>query len=446
MNTAFIEIMVILLLILVNGMFAMSEIAVVSARKIRLEQRSQEGSASAKTALELASHPNSFLSTVQIGITLVGILTGAFGSATVAKPLQGWLELTGIPLITNNSQVISVSLVVVTITYLSLILGELAPKQIALTNPEGIAAAIAPSMKRLSRIASPFVRILNLSTALVLKLLGIRHTNEPSVTEEEIKLLIEQAKRGGIIEPSEEEMIDQVFRLGDRRISSLITPRPDIHWLDLDDPEDSLKDQLSNGSHSYYPVARGDLDHALGLIKTKDLLARLLSGKDLDLTTEMQTPLFLPENMPVLEAIERFRENKVQIALVIDEYGGIQGLLTTTDILEAIAGDFPDIGESDTNQIIRRADGSLLLDGRMAIDRFKDLLGLKELDRENERAYETLGGFVMTQLGRVPSEGDSFELENYQFEVLDMDDLRVDKVLVSPIDNADKLEGELRSN
>lgn len=431
MNSAILEILIILVLIFINGLFAMSEIAVVSARKIRLEQRSHDGSTSARAALDLATHPNSFLSTVQIGITLVGILAGAFGSATVAKPLQDWLDLTGIPFITANSQAISVSLVVVVITYLSLILGELAPKQIALTNPEGIAALVAPPMKRLARIASPIVRLLGFSTNLILKLLGVRPTDEPSVTEEEIKLLLEQAKRGGVIEPSEEEMIDQVFRLGDRRISSLITPRPDIHWLDLDDPEDSLKDQLASGSHSYYPVARGDLDHALGLIKTKDLLARLLSGKEFDLTTEMLKPLFLPENMPVLEAIERFRENRVQIAMVIDEYGGIQGLLTTTDILEAIAGDFPDIGEADTNEIVRRADGSWLLDGRMDIDRFKDLLGLKELERENERAYETLGGYVMTQLGRVPSEGDFFEIDKYRLEVMDMDDLRVDKVLVT---------------
>ena len=430
MNTALLEIFFILILIFLNGLFAMSEIAVVSARKVRLEQRSQEGSAAARTALELANHPNNFLSTVQIGITLVGILTGAFGSATVAKPIEGWLELSGISFIVNNSQAISVSLVVIAITYLSLILGELAPKQVALTNPERIAAIIAPPMKRLAQIASPFVRLLSFSTSLVLKLLGVRPTNEPTVTEEEIKLLLEQAKRGGVIEPGEEEMIDQVFRLGDRRISSLITPRPDIHWLDLDDSEDSLKEELANGSHSYYPVARGDLDHALGLIKTKDLLAQLLSGKDFDLAAELLKPLFLPENMPVLEAIERFRENKVQIALVIDEYGGIQGLLTTTDILEAIAGDFPDVGEADTNEIVRRADGSLLLDGRMAIDRFKDLLGIRELERENERAYETLGGFVMTQLGRVPSEGDRFEVENYQLEVIDMDELRVDKVLV----------------
>ena len=434
MSSALLEMLIILVLILINGGLAMSEIAVISARKVRLEQRSQDGSTSARAALDLATHPTSFLSTVQVGITLVGILTGAFGSATVAKPLQAWLDLTGVPFITHNSQAISLSLVVIVITYLSLILGELAPKQIALTNPERIAAMIAPPMKRLSQIASPLVRLLSLSTSLILKLLGIRPTDEPSVTEEEIKLLLGQAKKGGVIEPGEEEMIDQVFRLGDRRISSLLTPRPDIQWLDLDDPEERLKDQLANGNHSYYPVARGDLDHALGLIKTKDLLARLLAGQPFDVTAEMLKPLFLPENMPVLEAIERFRENKVQIALVIDEYGGIQGLLTTTDILEAIAGDFPEFGEADSNQIVRRADGSWLLDGRLAIDRFKDLLGLKQLERENERAYETLGGFVMTQLGRVPSEGDTFEIENYRIEVVDMDELRVDKVLVSEND------------
>ena len=434
MSSALLEMLIILVLILINGGLAMSEIAVVSARKVRLEQRSQDGSTSARAALDLATHPTSFLSTVQVGITLVGILTGAFGSATVAKPLQAWLDLTGIPFITHNSQAISLSLVVIVITYLSLILGELAPKQIALTNPERIAATIAPPMKRLSQIASPLVRLLSLSTSLILKLLGIRPTDEPSVTEEEIKLLLGQAKKGGVIEPGEEEMIDQVFRLGDRRISSLLTPRPDIQWLDLDDPEERLKDQLANGNHSYYPVARGDLDHTLGLIKTKDLLARLLAGQPFDVTAEMLKPLFVPENMPVLEAIERFRENKVQIALVIDEYGGIQGLLTTTDILEAIAGDFPEFGEADSNEIVRRADGSWLMDGRLAIDRFKDLLGLKQLERENERAYETLGGFVMTQLGRVPSEGDTFEIENYRIEVVDMDELRVDKVLVSESD------------
>jgi putative hemolysin len=436
MSVALLEILIILFLILLNGLLAMSEIAVISARKIRLEQRSQAGSASARAALELANHPNSFLSTVQIGITLVGILAGAFGGATVAKPLQSWLEQTTIPFLSSNGQAISVTLVVLVITYLSLILGELAPKQIALTNPEAIAAAIAPPMKRLSQFASPIVRLLGYSTSLILKILGVRPTMEPIVTQEEIKLLLEQARHGGIIEPSEEEMIDQVFRLGDRRISSLITPRPDIHWLDLDDPEERLKDQLSDGNYSYYPVARGDLDNAIGLIKTKDLLTRLLAGKSFDLSAELLKPLFLPENMPVLEAIERFRENKVQIALVIDEYGGIQGLLTTTDILEAIAGDFPEHGDIGTSEIVRREDGSWLLDGRLAIDRFKDLLGFKMLERENERVFETLGGFVMTYLGRVPSEGDFFELENFRLEVVDMDDLRVDKVLVTAVGNS----------
>jgi putative hemolysin len=440
MSIALLEILIILFLILLNGLLAMSEIAVVSARKIRLEQRSQAGSATARAALELANNPNNFLSTVQIGITLVGILAGAFGGATIAKPLQSWLEQTTLPFLSSNSQAISVTLVVLAITYLSLILGELAPKQIALANPETIAAAIALPMKRLSQIASPLVRLLGSSTNLILKILGIQPTSEPAVTEEEIKLLLQQAKRGGIIEPSEEEMIDQVFRLGDRRISALITPRPDIHWLDLDDPVERLKDQLSAGSHSYYPVARGDLDNAIGLIKTKDLLARLLAGKAFDLSSELLKPLFLPENMPVLEAIESFRENKVQIALVIDEYGGIQGLLTTTDILEAIAGDFPEHGDTDTSEIVRREDGSWLLDGRLAIDRFKDLLGFKELDREGERAYETLGGFVMTYLGRVPTEGDYFDVENYRLEVVDMDELRVDKVLVSATGNSSTAE------
>ena len=431
MNTISLEILIIFLMILFNGLLAMSEIAIISARRYRLQQRARSGSSGAAIALQLAEHPGRFLSTVQIGITLVGILAGAYGGATLAEEFVGFFEALPLPWISNNSEAISVGLVVLVTTFLSLIIGELAPKQIALSNPERIAIAISPVMNMLSRITSPLVRFLSSTTNLVLKLLRVHPAADLSVTEEEIKLLIEQGTTGGIIEPDEERILEQVFWLADRRVTSIMTPRRDIIWLDLDGQLQENLVKLGSKEHTSYPVARGDLDQLEGLVQTKDLIADCLSNQPVDLTAALSKPVFVTENLSVLKAVQEFRTHHTRIAFVIDEFGGIQGLVTMTDFLEAIVGGFPDVKEEP--EIVQREDGSWLLDGMLPIIEFKALFEISELPDEHDNLYETLGGFMMTTLGRIPRVGDIFEWANLRFEVVDMDRLRVDKVLVTPL-------------
>ena len=432
MTTIIFEILIIFLLIQLNGVLAMSEIAVISARKVRLQHRAAEGDAGAQAALEIANQPSHFLSTVQIGITLVGILTGAFSGATIAEELEAYLGHTQIPLLSAYSEVISVSVVVIVITFLSLIVGELAPKQIGLNNPERIASIVAPIMRTISRLTSPLVHLLSFSTSLVLRLIGVRRTTDPEVTEDEIKLLIEQATAGGIFYPEEEEMVEQVFRLADRPIVAQMTPRTEIVWLDLENPIEAIRETLTAARYSYYPVGRGGVDNLLGVVHAKDLLAQCVSGKSLNIEEKIIQPQYLPEGMTILETLKRFRESRTQIAFIIDEFGGIQGLTTITNILEAIAGDFPDAIDAAEQEIVVRKDGSYLLNGMLDIDEFKDLFRIAALPGEEGNSYQTLGGFVMMFLGRIPSAGDYFEWENLRIEIVDMDGLRVDKVLVTP--------------
>jgi putative hemolysin len=432
MNFMIIEIVAILFLIILNGVLSMSEIAVVSARKIRLQQRAEDGNAGAQAALELASNPNHFLSTVQIGITLIGILAGAFGGATIADRLEVYFSSLPIPWLSGSSRAISVALVVLVTTYLSLILGELAPKQVALNDPEGIAAKMAPAMQTLSRLTAPLVHLLSSSTNLVLRLAGIHPKPQPEVTEEEIKLLIEQGTEGGVFKPEEEEMVGQVFRLADRQILSQMTPRTEMVWLDLDDPTENLKAVLSEARYSYFPVARGSVDNLLGVVQAKDLLAQCVEGKPINLQEKIIQPLILPESITILDALKQFQDRRSQIAFIIDEFGGIQGLTTITDILEAIAGDFPDAISGKEPEVVARDDGSYLIDGLLDIDEFKELFDLPDLPGEEENYFQTLGGFVITYLGCIPSAGDQFEFQGLQIDVVDMDGLRVDKILVKP--------------
>jgi len=432
MTTIIFEILFIFLLIQLNGVLAMSEIAVVSARKVRLQHRAAQGDAGAQAALEIANQPSHFLSTVQIGITLVGILAGAFSGATIAEELEAYFGHTQVPLLVEYGEAISVSVVVIVITYLSLIVGELAPKQIGLNNPEKIAAIVAPMMRTISRLASPLVHLLSFSTSLVLRVIGVRRTTDPEVTEEEIKLMIEQGTAGGIFYPEEEKMVDQVFRLADRPIVAQMTPRTEITWLDLEDPVEVIRATLTAARYSCYPLGQGGVDNLLGVVHAKDLLAQCVSKKSLNLQEKIIQPLFLPESLTILEALKRFRESRTSIAFVIDEFGGIQGLTTITDILEAIAGDFPDAIDTYDQEIVVRDDGTFLLDGMLDIDEFKELFHLDALPGEEENYYQTLGGFVMTVMGRIPSTGDYFNWENLRIEIIDMDGLRVDKVLVTP--------------
>nr|WP_228055160.1 hemolysin family protein [Gloeocapsopsis crepidinum] len=425
-----VEILIIFLLIVANGIFAMSEIAVVSSRKARLQQLANEGNAKARAALKLAESPNNFLSTVQVGITLIGVLTGAFGGATIAGNLANYLQQ--IPVLAPYSQAIALGIVVLTITYLSLIIGELVPKRLALNSPERIAANIAMPMRTIAAIVSPAVYFLSASTDFVLRILGIGPSTEPLVTEEEIKVLIEQGTEAGTFEAAEQDMVERVFGLGDRPVSALMTPRPEIVWLDLEDSLEANRHRIINGGHSRFPVCQGGLDNVLGIVPVSDLLARCLSNQPLDLTVSLRQPVFVPESTRGLKILEMFKQTGTHIALVVDEYGVIQGLVTLNDILVEIVGDVPD-DEQEEPQAVQREDGSWLLDGMLSIDEFFELFAIKEVSTEHRGSYQTLGGFVITHLGRIPTASDYFEWQGLRIEVVDMDGNRVDKVLAAPM-------------
>jgi putative hemolysin len=442
MPSVMLEVSVVVLLILLNGIFAMSEIAVVSARKTRLRQWAEEGNAKARAALELANNPNQFLATIQIGITLVGILAGAFGGATIANELS--VILNDISWLAPYSHPLSLALVVVVIAYLSLIVGELVPKRLALNNPERLAMAIAAPMQVLSRVAYPAVHLLGLSTELLLRALGMRPSTEPLVTEEEIRALIEQGTQAGMFEEAEQEMVERVFRLGDRRVSAVMTPRTEIVWLDREASALEIRRTITESAHSRFLVADGSLDNVLGVVHAKDLLAHILGEQVVNLEATLQQPLYVPESMRALKVLELFKQSGTHIALVIDEYGGIQGLVTPNDILEAIVGDLPEAGEQVEPLAVQREDGSWLLDGMLPVDEFKDLFDLGELPGEDQGIYQTLAGFVVMQLGRIPAATDYFVWEGLKIEVVDMDGNRVDKVLVTPTgDTISELAGEV---
>jgi putative hemolysin len=425
------EILIILVLIIANGIFSMSEMAIVSARKVRLQQLANQGDPKAKAALKLAESPNNFLSTVQVGISLIGILTGAFGGATIANRLA--VHVKRIPFLAPYSEPVSFGIVVLIITYLSLIVGELVPKRLALNNPEKIAAFVAIPMRALAALASPAVHLLSASTEMVLRILGITPSQEPQVTEEEIKILIEQGTEAGTFEEAEQDMVERVFRLGDRPVSSFMTPRPDIIWLDLEDNPEENRQKMTENGYSRYPVCQGGLDNVLGIIPVTDLLARSFRGESLDLTVGLRQPVFVPESTRGLKVLELFKQTITHMALVVDEYGVIQGLVTLNDIMSEIVGDVPAGPGEDDPQAVQREDGSWLLDGMLPVDEFFELFDMEEWESEERGSYQTLGGFVITHLGRIPAAADHFEWQGMRVEVMDMDGNRVDKVLVVPM-------------
>ncbi|MEH2072510.1 MAG: hemolysin family protein [Nostoc sp.] len=442
MSSITFEILIILVLIIANGVFSMSEMAIVSARKVRLQQLANQGDAKAKVALKLAESPNNFLSTIQVGISLIGILTGAFGGATIANRLAIYVRL--VPLLEPYSEPISFGIVVLIITYLSLIIGELVPKRLALNNPEGIAAFVAIPMRALSALASPMVHLLSASTDMVLRVLGVTQSSEPQVTEEEIKILIEQGTEAGTFEEAEQDMVERVFRLGDRPVSYLMTPRPDIVWLDLDDTAEENRQKMIDSAYSRYPVCQGGLDNVLGVIPVTDLLARSFRAEPLDLTVGLRQPVFVPESTRGLKVLELFKQTVTHMALVVDEYGVIQGLVTLNDIMSEIVGDVPSTDGQDEPQAVQREDGSWLLDGMLPVEEFFELFGMEEWESEERGSYQTLGGFVITNLGRIPAAADHFQWQGMRVEVMDMDGNRVDKVLVVP--KANQIKNVTESN
>ena len=425
------ELIVVLLLVLLNGVFSMSEMAVVSARKVRLEQLANAGDRDARAALDLANEPNRFLSTIQFGITLVGIFTGAFGGAALAAPLAAGLR--EMPGLATYADAVAFTLVVIAITYLSLIFGELVPKRLALNAPERVARLVARPMGLLSRIATPFVALLGASTDLVLRALGVRPTADEPVTEEEVAILIEQGTRAGVFDAAEGDVVESVFRLNDRTVSSLMTPRADVVWLDVDAPREELCRTVLRSGHSRFPICRGGFDEVLGIVTTADVLASGTADRPLDLPALMRPATFLPETVTAFRAIESFKRSGEHLAIVIDEYGTSLGIIAVFDILEALVGGIPSPEEAAEPPIVRRADGSWLLDGALPVEDVKEALTLDELPGEDDGEYRTLGGLAMYQLGHVPTAGDHFEWNGLRFEVVDMDGRRVDKVLVAPM-------------
>jgi len=430
MNVITLEVIVISLLIIANGIFAMSEMAVVSARKVRLQQRANQGEKGARLALELAKSPNQFLSTVQVGITLIGILTGAFGGATIAQQLAA--SIRNVPLLAPYSEEIALAFVVAAIGYMSLVFGELVPKRLALNNPERMASFFAPLMRLLSRITSPIVHMLSFSTTTVLRILGVRKSSEPPVTEQDIRLLIEQATLGGIFEPAEQEIVDQVFRLNDRQAQTLMTPRPDIVWLNLNDPLEDIKHIITTNAHSRFPVADGNLDHVLGVVQTKELLAQCISEQPIDLKAALQPIVFIVGTISALEVLDRFRKTHTQFGLVLDEHGGVQGLVTIYDVFKSIVGNISEEGEPES-EVIRYENGSWLINGGLNIGDVKETIGVVAFPDEEKGYYDTLAGFMMTMLRRIPKVGDSFEAVGLRFEVAMMDRMRIRKIIVKPI-------------
>ncbi len=431
MPLATIELVITILLIIVNGVFAMSETAFVSARKVRLQQRANEGNAKAAAALEMVNAPNRLLSTVQLGITLIGIVAGAFGGATISEGLAVYLR--AIPWLRPYSDAIALTIVVVVITYLSLVIGELVPKRIALNNPERIAMSMVKPMRVLAAIASPFIHLLSLSTEGILRLIGLRPSGEPPITEEEINVLIEEGTQIGTFEAAEQDMVEQIFRLGDRRVNALMTHRPDIVWLEANDTPQEISHKIRKSTYSRFPVCDGSLDNVLGMVHVKDLLLQCLAGQALDLKAALHAPLYVIESTTTLKVLELFKQTGQQAALVIQEYGDIEGLITLNDILEAIVGDISSDDDLDQAQVVQREDGSWLLDGMLPIEELKDILHVRALPEEENGDYNTLAGFVLMQLGRIPKTTDHFEWGSYRFEVVDMDGRRIDKVLVQPM-------------
>ncbi len=424
-----IEIFLIILLILLNGIFALSEIAILSSRKPRLQHLVNKGNVRAKVALDLANKPDHFLSTVQAGITLVGILAGAFGGVTLSESVAAYIV--EVPTLAKYAEPISLAIVVISITYFSLIIGELIPKQLALKNPERVACAIAIPMRTLSVAMYPIVRFLTFSTNIIIRTFGITDSANPAVTEEEIKVMLEEGTKSGMFNEVEQEMVERVFRLADKSVNALMTPRTEIIWLDTEDPLEEYFKKIKERSHSFFPVCKGGIDNILGIVHVKDLFSASVTGKISALENHLRKPLYVVENMLVVQLIEQFKESGTHFAFLVDEYGGIQGLLTLNDILKAVVGEEINVEDNTNPYAVQRADGSYLIDGAFLIDEFKALFKIDSLSEEETGNYQTLAGFTINQMGKIPAAGQFFHWRDLRIEVVDMDGNRVDKLLIS---------------
>ena len=425
------DVAILVALIALNAVFAMAEIALLTAKRSKLQRMVDAGDRQAAAALELGEDPNRFLSTVQIGLTTIGILNGVVAESAFSSPFALWLEALGVS--AETSGWLASSIIVVLITYITIVFGELVPKRIGQSNPEPIARYVAKPMLTLARIARPLVRLLSISTQLLLKLFGVRQSVSQAVTEEEIHAMLEEGSDAGIIEQSEHQMVRNVFRLDDRQITSLMVPRSDIISLDVEEPLNENLQRIQESEHSRFPVCKGGFDEVLGIINAKVLLAQTLRGETPDFKTDLQPAVFVPESLTGMELLEHFKSSGVQMAFVIDEYGEIQGLITLQDLIEAIAGEFKPDDHEDA-WAIQRPDGSWLLDGIIPVPELKDCLELDAVPEEDKGRYNTLSGMLMLLMGRIPQASESVNWDRWRFEVVDMDGKRIDKVLATLIE------------
>ncbi len=427
------NILIILVLFLFNAIFAMYEIAMVAARKPRLQQRMNEGNQGAADTLELLKDPNQqYLSTVQIMITMIDTLAGGIGGANLSGPLADILSR--ISWLAPQADIISLIIVVSVITYFSIVIGELIPKRLAVSKPEKVVIRLSPAICFMTKVFRPVTRLLSASTNLGLKIFRINTDKGPTITEAEIRSYIEEGRNIGVIEDAERDMVSGIFRLGDRRIDALMTPRMEVAWIDINAAQEEIWQHIMETPHSRIPVADGDLDNVLGYVQIRDLLGISPEDPDFDLQQYIQEPIYVPENMAALKTLDNFQTSGVHLAVVVDEFGGITGMVTDYDILEAIVGEIPEDSMDTDYLAIQRDDGSWLFDGLIVIDQLKEILDISDMLGEDRTAFQTLSGFVMSQLGRIPKTGAKFIYDGYEFEVVDMDGRRVDRVLVSRIE------------
>ncbi|WP_295218280.1 hemolysin family protein [uncultured Brevundimonas sp.] len=429
-----IAIAVVLLLVVLNGLFAMTELAVVSSRKSKLQARAERGDRGARAALKLSEEPTQFLSAVQVGITLIGILAGAYGQATIAGELDRILEV-AFPSLAQYTEFFATAVVVVCITYVSLIIGELVPKRLALIFPETVASKMAKPISTLAIVLKPFVLLLTASTSGILKLLGVKDRDGSDVTQEEVATILAEGTSAGLIEPEEQEMIEEIMRLGDRPVRVAMTPRHEVFWIALDDPEEVVREEIRTCPYSRIVVAReNDVDNPLGLVHKKDLLDALLTTGKIDVEPLVAEPAFIPQSTSVLKALEILKGSRVHMAFIVDEYGAFEGVVTATDILEMIAGDFDEGHDEEQAWIHQRADGTWLVDGQTDLDDLADTLGE---DFGEHEGFHTVAGLILHQISRVPDEGEVLQVGRFEVEVVDMDDRRIDKLIFKELVKAE---------
>lgn len=422
------EILIIVVLILLNGVFSMSEIALVSSKKFKLEQLAKKGNSNAEKALQLASNPNTFLSTVQIGITLIGILTGIYSGDSLTGPIKSWLST--VPPVAPYASPIAVALVVVIITYFSIVFGELIPKRLGLMFPESIATIVAAPMKLISLIAKPFIWLLTVSNEFVLSLFGLNNAQNEHISEEEIKAIIQESTTAGEIQEIEQDIVERVFALGDRKVDEIMTHRSDILWVDVQDDIDTVKDKIKDELHSVYLVCDKQVDDWKGLVFVKELFPVQFDDSPFQMEQFIRKPIIFPESTPVYKVLEKFKENRFHYGIVVDEYGSLQGLVAMDDVLDALLGDMTEYNQ-DEFQIIQRNENSWLIDAQIPYYIFCEHFELDEDAYEGN--FNTLGGFVLEELGHIPATGERFVWEDFEFEIVDMDGVRIDKIMVTRV-------------